>query len=637
MARRALAFVSAVRKLGGWISGPTLVLLSAAAIIALVAPWAYSPSVLRVEMVARIRDLTGLEAVAQGEPVLVLLPRPRVAIDDIGFADPSGALRVETRHLEGFLRLDALLAGRLEVARVRLDRPKLVIDSQGRPMPPDSAIGRAAQAKSATPQATSADEARLGAVELVDGTAHIVSGPGGPEIRIDSINVTVDWPKLGGAARFSGHLGWNGETAAIEASIARPVELIRGEPSGLAFAISAPAASLSFDGMLESMPGPRLTGRLAASAASVRRLVLLAGASDPFPLSFEDMALTCDATIAEGSAECAALRLWLDGNEFHGTLALRPSAEGVALSGTVATESFSLRPYAASLPAAFGRDGQWSRAPFDPRPRLAPHLDLRLSARRIDLGRLELENASIMLVSGPGRLEVVVPAAETAGGSIGGRASFTTADSAVGLRASTDFAGVSLAASTRGSSGSWRIAGSITGSAVLESSGTSMSEFMHNLKGNAEVELKKGEFSGIDLEHALHRLETQPLALAGEVNRGATGFETASFGLEIAKGVAEVERGLLRTPLADLVVGGSADIAERTLNLRAVAMPSAAAQDGPSPENQRFRFDVAGTFDSPLFLPDVRSLIRRSDAAAPLFRHMPEASNRQGAARDRMQ
>lgn len=605
--------------------------------VAVLAPWVFSPAALRAEIAARLRDMTGLEAVTQGEPVFVFLPRPHVSIDDVRFADPSGALRVSTSHLEGYVRVVALLTGRVEVTRVRLTRPELYIDMDGRPMPPHSAIGRAATARSATPQASSTDEASLGAVDLVDGTAHILSRSGASDVRIDAINVTVDWPKLGAAAHVSGRLGWHGQPASIDAWVGRPVDLIRGEPSWLALRISASVASLSFEGMLASMPEARLTGRLAVAVPSASRLVALAGSSGSLPAPFDNLDVSCDATIFHLNVECTGLRLGIDGNEFEGALALRAGADRAALSGTLATKDLSLRPFLTRLPAAVGRDGQWSRVPFDARSDRTPNLDLRLSAERVALGGFELEEARFALASGQGRIEVTVPAAKAAGGTIAGRAVLGVRNGEVGLRAQAEFAGIDLSALPRASHGAWRIAGTMTGSTDLESNGASMSELMRNLTGTADLALARGELAGIDLDRVFHRLEKRPLSLAEDIHHGATAFETASFALDIGRGIAEVANGGLRTPLVDLAIVGTADLAERSLDLHAVATPGTEAPGALSRENRKLRFDLAGSFDNPLFLPDIQSLIRRSGAAAPLFRHSPEASNRQSPARDAVQ
>jgi AsmA protein len=630
MARRGFAVGMSMRR-PALVAGSLLGLAIATASMVLLTPWMFSAPALHAEFAAQIRELTGLEVVAQGEPVLFFLPRPHFGIEQVSFADPAGGLRLETSRLEGDLRMPALLSGRVEVARVRLTRPQLFVDAEARPLQPASAIGRAALAKSSTSQARSADEVPLGTVELVDGTARIARWGAG-EVRIDSLFVTIDWPQLGAAARVVGHLGWHGETASIDAVVDRPVELIRGEPSGLGLHITAPTGSLSFRGLLESRPRPRLTGKLAVAVPSSGRLLALAGAAaaPALPTPFDNLGLSCDATIVDSDLDCTELHLAIDQNNLEGALSVRASGHRPALAATLATDALSLRPFAARFPTLVGRDGQWSRVGFDLRPERLPDLDLRLAAKSLELGRLELADAQVVVHSRAGRLEIGLPSAEAAAGTITGKAVVGVRDSELDIAVEAEFAGVGLSASTRGSLGAWRIAGSMTGAASLTSRGTAMSDLMRNLGGAAKIDLTSGEFAGIDLDRAYHRLHKRPLSLNEELHHGATSFETAHFGLAIDKGIAAVEKGFLRTPLVDLAVAGSADISDRSLDLHAIATPQGALTQ----ESGKFRFDVAGSFDDPLFLPDVDSLIRRSDAAAPLLERGAEASNRQYRSRD---
>src|SRR5208283_832004 len=97
----------------------------------------------------------------------------------------------------------------------------------------------------ATPEAASADEARLGAVTLVDGRARLISKHLSPDVRIDAINVTVDWRKPGAAAIVTGQAEIRGETATIAAWIASPVGLLLGQQSPLSLKIVVPSLSFS--------------------------------------------------------------------------------------------------------------------------------------------------------------------------------------------------------------------------------------------------------------------------------------------------------------------------------------------------------------------------------------------------------
>src|SRR5262249_30101560 len=157
------------------------------------------------------------------------------------------------------------------------------IDLDGRPMPPDGVIGRAADASPATAEAALADAARLGVVTLVDGGARLTSKQLSTDLSIDAINMTLDWRKPGAAAIVTGQARISGENAAIAAWIASPAGLLRGQQSALSLKIDAPSFSLSADGGLASMPKWLFNGHIHAAAPSVRTLLDRAGYFVPLP------------------------------------------------------------------------------------------------------------------------------------------------------------------------------------------------------------------------------------------------------------------------------------------------------------------------------------------------------------------
>ncbi|MGH6839308.1 MAG: AsmA-like C-terminal region-containing protein [Methylocella sp.] len=154
--------------------------------------------------------------------------------------------------------------------------------------------------------------------------------------------------------------------------------------------------------------------------------------------------------------------------------------------------------------------------------------------------------------------------------------------------------------------------------ANLESAGASISELMRNLDGAAQINVVHGQLGGIDLDSVLHRIDKSPLALLADIHRGRTAFERAAFGLRFVKGMAGIEQGELENSSLKLRFGGTVDFGERGLDLHAVTTPTI-GEAKPGKEIPKFRFDIAGSWDELAFTPDVRGLIRRSDAAAPLF------------------
>ena len=599
------------------------------AITAVAAPWAFSNAALRTEIAAQIRHVTGLAAISQGRAVFVVLPQPHISIDGVSFADPSGALRIDARYFKGYVRLGPLFAGRIEIASATLGQPDMHIDLDGRPMSPDSVIGRAADASPATAEAASADAARLGAVTLVDGRARLISKQLSPDLSIDAINMTLDWRKLGAAAIVTGQARIRGENATMSAWIASPAGLLRGQQSALSLKIDAPSFSLSADGGLASMPKWQFNGHIHAAARSVRTLLEQAGYFVPLPGPLNDFDANCEATIAAAGAVFSGLHLQVDGNDFEGTLAFQARDGAPILSGTLATNRLSLRPFLSSVSPATGRDGQWNRDPFDLKEYGSADLDFRISASHVPFSNFEIDDAAFSLLRNGRRVELTLAGAKAYQGTIKGRATFDVSDHGVAVQATGAISGADLAALSFDAFGWPEFYGALTGKANLESAGASMSELMRNLDGTAQVDVAQGQLGWIDLDSVLHRIDKSPLALLADIHRGRTAFERAGFGLRFVKGVAGIEEGKLENPTLRVGFGGTVDFGERGLDLHAVAMPSI-GEAKPGKEIQKFRFDVGGSWDDLAFTPDVRGLIRRSGAAAPLFSQQPEVAKHLG-------
>ncbi|HUI20461.1 MAG TPA: AsmA family protein [Methylocella sp.] len=588
------------------------------AIAAAAAPWAFSNAALREEIANQIHHKTGLATLSQGHVVFVVLPRPHISIDDVSFADPSGALRIDARYLKGYVRLSALLAGRIEITSATLGQPDMRIDLDHQPIHSDSVISRAAEASPASKGVSFADEAQLGSLTIVDGRARVASKRLAEDVAIDAMNVMLDWHKLGAAAILTGEARIHGETAVIAAWVASPAALLRGQQSPLNLKIDGPSLSLSLDGGVVDMPNWQFNGAIHAATPSLRALLEDAGYRIPLPGPLSDFEAGCTAAISAKSAVLSDLNLRFDGNEYEGTLAFQTRETVPILSGTLATNRLSLQPFFSALPPAAGRDGQWNRDPFDLREFGSADLDLRISAAHMVFSRFEIEDAAFSVMRNSGRLELALAGAKAYQGTIKGRATFDLGVKGVRMQAAGAISGAADFAALSFDAFGWpEFAGSLDGTANLESRGASVNDLMHNLEGTAKIDVAQGQLGGIDLTSALHRIDKTPLTLLADIHRGRTAFDQASLSLHFVDGVARIEDGNLENHSLRLAFGGSLDFGERGLNLHAVAKPVAAAPQGK--EAPDFAFDVSGSWDDLALTPDVRDLIRRSGAAAPLF------------------
>ena len=125
------------------------------------------------------------------------------------------------------------------------------------------------------------------------------------------------------------------------------------------------------------------TGAASADLASVTEIKRILGLSNPSALPDARIALTAKATAGWRMLTLSELRLDVLKQDFEGALAVTRASGRLLFSGTLATSELKLEPWVANAPPIFDAAGNWSGAPFDPRPLAAFDLDLRVSASRV--------------------------------------------------------------------------------------------------------------------------------------------------------------------------------------------------------------------------------------------------------------
>jgi AsmA protein len=595
-----------------------LLALAASAIATAIAPWTFSAHALMKAIGAQLEAAAGLHVAAKGRTTFSLLPRPHIAVEEVAFADPGFALTIEAERMRGNVDILPLLGGRLELVGIELERPRIEIDLERRPLGSAGAAARAAAARPSTPEAEKADRARLGSVAIVGGVARVKTGDG-RENRIDNIDATLDWSTIGAPATFDAAFGWRGERPRIILWVHRPGALLRGEHSPMMMRIDSDSLRLEAEGEAQGGPKPRFTGKINGATPSLRNALALASVSTPLPGPFENVQLSAKAGVGLRDIQLSDLRFSADENDFEGTFGLRYEGDKPIIHGTLASNFVSLKPMIADAPPLTAADGQWSREAFALPDIQGADVDLRLSAARARVLRLNLEEAALSLMMRGGRLEIALAEAQAYKGTIKGRITLA-AKSAGGVEVHANAQTQAVDASSL----AWDVAarpdlsGLLDASIALDASGESPAELMRALDGRATVALTEGEVGGIDLERALRRLDKRPLSSALDIRSGLTLVDRASATIKIAEGAAAIEDGQARGPGFFLSFAGAARIPERSLAIRAQAREADAA-GLPRDNGVHIGFDLSGSWEDPAFVVDAAALIKRSGAAAPLL------------------
>ena len=235
------------------------------------------------------------------------------------------------------------------------------------------------------------------------------------------------------------------------------------------------------------------------------------------------------------------------------------------------------------------------------------------------IGRAIFDDAGCSLQLSNGHLDITIGQARAYGGQIKGRLSLTPGERGINLLATGVFSKVDAGAVMKEALRSIRLTGETSGQITLEGSGGSVADIVQSLDGSAQLSFRNGDILGLDLEQALRRLEKRPLSIITEVRSGRTGFDSVSVSAQLNDGIVAVQEATVSGLGVQLAVTGTASLIERTLHLRAMARQSgptaASRENGP-----QLMLDIKGPWDDPSLVFDRESLIRRSEAAAPLMR-----------------
>jgi AsmA protein len=597
-----------------------LLVLAGVVVVGLAAafiPWTLPRQTVEREIAAQVKAAVGLDFGGSGPATFSALP-PRITVADVTLADGQHSLSIVTRKLRARVRLLPLLAGRLEISEATLVRPHLTMDLAHRPAIA-GAIAQAARAPAATLEADRTDEVRLGVLRVQSGSAFL-QRQGEPDIVIDHIDGAFDWRRISSPATLAGTFAWRGEPASVDFWLAQPANLLRGDQSATTLRVKSLSLSLSANGNVTSGPHPQYVGRIVASTPSLRHLGRLANIAIPLPGLLGETSLNCDATAADDGFSLSNLRLSLDRNEFEGALALRNDGPRPSLSGTLAASQLVLDPLIAEITPAVTAEGQWTQEPFELRDLSKIDVDLRVSAARSRLRRIQFDDAALSLLMKAGRLELALAEAKAYKGLFKARLSAVGAGgNALDLRGNAQLANIDAGALAWDLFDRSRISGILNATVSMEAAGDSVLQTIRGLDGKAQVSIVQGDIGGLDLNEALRRVATQPLSSLNEVRGGRTVFDKASGTFRINKGVADIVEASATAPGLSIGMTGAVEIADRTLALKGIAT-QAPADGKASAEPTQLPFDVIGSWDDPAIVPDAQSLIRRSGAAERLYR-----------------
>jgi AsmA protein len=579
-------------------------------------PFLMPADAVREAVKAEIRAVTGLDPVLRGGTSVSLFPTGAVSFDDVMLGDNrTGAPALTAEHVVARLRFFPFLAGRIEIADVSLVRPTIAIifnaDHSSNWSGHIETLARTLKPSPDRPASFSEIRIADGTIILRDEAYEIVE-------TLANVEMALAWPSISRSFAATGRFAWHDEPIDATISLTDFVAALQGDRSGLKIRLASAPFKFAFDGYISHRPTLKMEGTLAADTASLRDALRWAGQQTPPGGGFGRFALKAQTNVVGGTIGLSGVNVELDGNAGEGVLTFDGRQ---TLQGTLAAEGLDLTPYISAVRLLTAGERGWDSKPIALDGLDAVHLDLRLSAARVNIANAKLGRTAVAANLRGGNLTVAVGESQAFGGVVRGTFGLAKSPAGADFRAQLQFSNVDLDQCLGDMFGIRRLEGKGNLSFAIDSSGRSVYDLTKGLNGTAGLTSRKGAIAGFNVEQLLKRIERRPLSGGGEFRTGKTPYETLTVNLKIVQGVAIVEDVRMEGPSVGLALGGSASIPERELDLRGTASLLSISASGSSAAAPAFElpFIVQGPWDDPIILPDPQSRIQRSGAAQPIL------------------
>ena len=294
---------------------------------------------LKTRAIEAVRRATGRELTIAGPVRLAWSLTPRLEASDISLANPPGMSRPAMAHVarvEAEVGLLPLLSRRVEIARIRLERPDVLLerDAEGRanwefPLPPAEA-----SAAPATPSAAPRMMVVVGQVDVLDGMLGFRQG--GTALALTAPHVAYS----SASGRVDGELALAGTAVSVGGTIgplgagALPLDL-KLEGAGFSLGVNGTAAEAA----------------VSARLPDLQRLAAMAGTALP-PL--RDLALQARVALAPGEVRLSGLQLTSAQGDVAGDVRLG-FAPLPSLRGSLVSKRIDLDSLTQAAPAPAGR------------------------------------------------------------------------------------------------------------------------------------------------------------------------------------------------------------------------------------------------------------------------------------------
>ncbi|MGL4240451.1 MAG: AsmA family protein [Beijerinckiaceae bacterium] len=356
----------------------------------------------------------------------------------------------------------------------------------------------------------------------------------------------------------------------------------------------------AFRGNLVAPPALDAEGRISVAfgAGALR--------SRPWSLSRE-MAGLMDGLSLRGEGRVALPQLVLreavierGAHRLQGALDATLSATGSRLAATLHAEALDVSELFRQMASPAGAV-DWARSALWRGWLAASVADVRLSARRLTVGDIQLDHTALSAKLAQQRVEIHVSEARVGAGSVKGRAVLSGAGDQLDVRVSGQVEQVDLATALR-RFGAPPATGTLGGQFALDGVGRTAEEIASSASGKGFLSVRGGEIAGIDLDRFVRRPDSQ-----APPPTGRTAFQQLDASWRLEGGVIHVADARIRASQWAGHVDGRIALPAGRLDLLARLW-----LDGQDPRRDDRLLRIEGTPQLPVFAPATPAHLRRS-------------------------
>jgi AsmA protein len=391
-----------------------------------------------------------------------------------------------------------------------------------------------------------------------------------------------------------------GQRLSFDVTLVPPAEKQPGQLWLSKASLKGPLVDASFDGSIDVSGDLTIAGHSEFATRNLRKIVRAFGVPVPLSKGLNAVSLKGQCTWAHGTIAVEKARVTVDGSEASGTVAFSYGGEHPTLDGTLAFNSLDLSPYFEALRSqsyVFDRH-TWSWSAFDFSFPILNHFDadLRLSAAALGFDGNQLGRGAASISVRSGKLIANIAELELATGTASGRltADMTEFVPRYALRGKVD--NFEPAAATAVAGGVPMLSGRSALKVELKAAGQTPTEVLRSLSGKIGLSLSESGKLGVDVRAM--RAAADASLNPGQLLKAATSIDTLEARASVVGGVVVGEQMQAKTAGLNISASGSADLLDRTLDLRLTVAPAAAADK--SPEAAATVLSVSGPWNDPL-------------------------------------